>query len=120
MCNFSNADTFLRSALYSATTCDKLGRLRQLLTPKEDAEGGAIIFIFKKPTPTESPPKYPGVQKGPTGKFGVIIESVTDRCLLRLQSIALPTELSADAQYQKYHILKFNIYLDPFHALVSV
>ena len=48
MCNFSNADTFLRSALYSATTCYKLGRLHQLLASQEDAVGGAIIFIFKK------------------------------------------------------------------------
>ena len=48
MCDFSNADTFLRSALYSATTCYELERLRQLLTFQEDAEGGAIIFIFKK------------------------------------------------------------------------
>ena len=47
-CNFSNANTFFRSALYSATTCYKLGRLRQLLTSQEDIEGGAIIFIFKK------------------------------------------------------------------------
>ena len=48
MCNFSNADTFLRSALYSGTTCYGLMRLHQLLTSQEDAEGGAIIFIFKK------------------------------------------------------------------------
>ena len=48
MYDFSNTDTFLRSALYSATTCYKLGQLRQLLTSQEDAEGGAIIFIFKE------------------------------------------------------------------------
>ena len=47
-CDFSNADTFLRSALYSATICYELGRLRQLLTPREDAKGEAMIFIFKK------------------------------------------------------------------------
>ena len=63
MCDFSNADTFLRSALYSATICYKLRRLRQFLTSLEDAKGGAIIFIFKKPAPIESPPKYPGIQK---------------------------------------------------------
>ena len=48
MWDFSNADTFLRSALYSATICYELGRLRQLLTSQEDAKGGAINFIFKK------------------------------------------------------------------------
>ena len=48
MCDFSNADTFLRSALSSATTCYELGRLRQLLTSQEDTEGGEIICIFKK------------------------------------------------------------------------
>ena len=48
MCDFSNADIFLRSALYSATSYYELGRLRQLLTLQEDAEGGTIIFIFKK------------------------------------------------------------------------
>ena len=47
-CDFLNADTFYRSALYSATTCYKFGRLRQLLTLQEDAEEGAIIFIFIK------------------------------------------------------------------------
>ena len=44
----SNADTFLRSALQSARTYYELGQLRQLLRSQEDAEGGAIIFIFKK------------------------------------------------------------------------
>ena len=48
MCDFANADTFLRSAPYSVTSCYKPGRLHQLLTSQEDAEGGAIIFIFKK------------------------------------------------------------------------
>ena len=37
-CDFSNADTFLRSALYSATTCYVLGRLRQLLVSEEDSQ----------------------------------------------------------------------------------
>ena len=48
MCDFSNADTFFLSALYSATTCYKLGWLCQLLASQEDAQGGAIIFMFKK------------------------------------------------------------------------
>ena len=37
MCDFSNADIFLRSALYSATTCYELGQLHQLLMSQEDA-----------------------------------------------------------------------------------
>ena len=48
MCDFSNTNTFLRSALYSATTCYELRRLCQLLTSQENAEGGAVIFMFKK------------------------------------------------------------------------
>ena len=44
-CDLSNADTFFRSALYSAAICYEIRRLRQLLTSQEDAEGGAIIFI---------------------------------------------------------------------------
>ena len=32
-----------------------LERLRRFLTTQEDAEGGAINFIFKKRAPTENP-----------------------------------------------------------------
>ena len=71
MCDFSNTNTFLRSALYSATTCYELGRLRQLLTSQEDAEGGAIIFIFKKPAQTENPRICPGMPKWPPEKNGI-------------------------------------------------
>ena len=39
MCDISNADTFLRSALYSATTYHELGWLRQLLT----SVGGGLL-----------------------------------------------------------------------------
>ena len=65
MCDLSNTDTFLRSALYSATTCYELGWLRQLLTSQEDAKEGTIIFIFKKrhlqrvPQNTQTYEKYP-------------------------------------------------------------
>ena len=68
-CNFSNADTFLRSALYSATTCYELGRLRQLLTSQEDAEGGAIIFIFKKAGAYRESAKIPRHTKMTHRKF---------------------------------------------------
>ena len=54
-CDYFNADTFLRSALSSAIMNYNLGRLRRFHTSQEDAEGGAINFIFKKRAPTESP-----------------------------------------------------------------
>ena len=63
MCDISNVDTFLRSALYSATSCYVLKRLRQLLTSQDDAEGGTIIFIFKKPGSYRESAKVPRCTK---------------------------------------------------------
>ena len=54
-CDYFNADIFLRSALLSAIMNYNLGRLRRFLTSQEDAEGGAINYIFKKRAPTENP-----------------------------------------------------------------
>ena len=59
MFGFSNADTFFRNALYSAPTYYELGRVCQLLTLQKDAEGGAIIFIFKKANAYRESAKIP-------------------------------------------------------------
>ena len=68
-CDFSNADTFFRSALCSATTCYKLGRLRQLLTSQEDAEGGGNNFHLQKSGAYRETAKIPRHTKMTHRKF---------------------------------------------------
>ena len=68
-CDFSNADTFFRSALSSTTACYELRWLCQLLTSQKDAEGGAIIFTFKKAGAYRESAKIPRHTKMIDGKF---------------------------------------------------
>ena len=76
MYDVSNANTFLRSALESATTYYELGRLRKLLTSQEDAQGGAIIFIFHKAGAYRESANLPRHPKMTLRKFGITYYSI--------------------------------------------
>ena len=71
MCEFSNADTFLRNALYHLQHTTSSGGYANSPHSRRMLKEEQWSASSKKPAPIESPPKYPDIRNWPTEEFGI-------------------------------------------------